>query len=92
VANGDQINFKPHFQQQTLPCEGEAGDLLVMTPLKEGEQDASPQGVGSLWFCTKGGNSQRPAIWARVQFDGIGTCRAPVANPPQNHPTIPRQG
>jgi len=89
VANGDQINLKPHFQQQTPPCEGEAGDLLVITPLKEGEQDASPQGLASLWFCIKTGNTkERPATWARVQFDGIATCRALVAEPPQNHPTL----
>ena len=93
MANGDQINLKPHFEQETLPCEGEAGDLFVMTPLKEGQLDVSPQGVASLWFCIKAGNTnERPATWARVQFDGIATCRAPVANPPQTHPTIPRQG
>jgi len=93
VASGDQINLKPHFQQLTVPCEGEAGDLLVITPLKEGEQDTSPQGLASLWFCIKTGDTpERPATWARVQFDGIATCRAPVANPPQNRPTVAREG
>lgn len=29
MASGDQINLRPHFQQRTLPCEAEAGDLLT---------------------------------------------------------------
>jgi hypothetical protein len=93
VANGDQINFKPHFQETTLPCEGEVGDLLVITSLKEGESDPSAQGRASLWFCTKSGTTaERPAIWARVQFDGIATCRARIPTPPQNHPTLQPDG
>jgi hypothetical protein len=91
VAAGDQINFKPSFEQQTVPCEGDVGDLFVMTRLKEGEPDNEPQGVASLWFCIKEGRSaERPAIWARVQFDGIATCAAPVPQPPQNRPTLTR--
>jgi hypothetical protein len=86
----DQINFKPHFEQTSLPCEGEAGDLLVLSRLKEGELDPSAQGLASLWFCTKSGSEERPAIWARVQFDGIATCEAPVPDPPQTHPRLKR--
>jgi hypothetical protein len=93
VANGDQINLKPQFQLTTVPCEGEAGDLLVLSPLKEGEPDPSAQGLASLWFCTKSGTTaERPAIWARVQFDGIATCRARVPTPPQNLPTLKPDG
>jgi hypothetical protein len=90
VASGDQFNFKPAFEQMTVPCEGEVGDLLVLTPLKEGEPDGSPQGVASLWFCIKASQGERPATWARVQFDGIATCEAPVPQPPQTRPTLTR--
>jgi hypothetical protein len=66
------------------------GDLLVLSNLKEGESDPSAQGLASLWFCTKSGNQERPAIWARVQFDGIATCDAPVPDPLQTHPRLKR--
>jgi hypothetical protein len=94
VANGDQINIKPHFEAKTVPCEGEAGDLLVITPLREGQLDGSPQGLASLWFCTKSSNmpEQRPAVWKRVQFDFFATCEIPVLpKPPQDHPPL-REG
>ena len=89
---GEQINIRPVFEQLTVPCDGEAGDLLVLTRLKAGERDSSPQGLASLWFCTKASEGERPAIWARVQFDGIATCQAPIPTPPQNRPTLPREG
>ena len=93
MADGDQINLKPQFEQTSLPCKGEVGDLLVLTRLKEGDPDPSAQGLASLWFCTKSGTTaERPAIWARVQFDGIATCRKPVPTPPQNHPTLMPDG
>jgi hypothetical protein len=84
----EQINFEPHFQQETLPCEGEVGDFVVLSPLTATDRDASPQGLASLWFCIRRGNTEQPATWARVQFDGIATCRAAVPRPPQNHPTL----
>lgn len=89
----DQINIKPRFKSQTVPCEGEAGDLLVITPLKEGELDVSPQGLASLWFCIRSQHigEARPAVWARVQFDGVATCETTVLpDPPQNRPTLRR--
>lgn len=92
MASGDQINIKPHFRQTNVPCDAEAGDLFVLTPLKEGERDPSAQGLASLWFCIKTGSGERPATWARVQFDGISTCRTLVPNPPQNHPTLKPDG
>jgi hypothetical protein len=93
VATGDQINVKPHFELTTLPCDGEAGDLFVITPLKEGDADPSPQGLASLWFCIKGGSAEgRPATWARVQFDGIATCKAAIPKPPQSHPPLRPDG
>ena len=86
----EQINIRPLFEQHTVPCEGEAGDLLVLTPLKEGEADNSPQGLATLWFCIKSGRGERPATWARVAFDGVATCQAPVPDPPQARPTLRR--
>jgi hypothetical protein len=95
MAKGDQINLRPHFRKEgpTLPCEGEVGDLFVFTPLEEGERDPTPQGLASLWFCTKGSeeNGKRNAVWARVSFDGTTTCAAPPPNPP-NYPDLPKQG
>ena len=90
MASGDQINFKPSFEQLTVPCDGEVGDLHILTPLKEGDSDSSPQGLASVWFCIKAGKGERPAIWARVQFDGVATCAAPVPLPPQGRPTLRR--
>jgi len=90
VAIGDEVNFKPSFEQLTVPCDGNVGDLLVLSPLKEGEPDNSPQGLASLWFCIKAGRGERAAIWARIQFDGVATCAAPVPQPPQNRPTLTR--
>lgn len=90
MAVGDQINVKPNFEQQAVPCDGEVGDLLVLSPLKEGEPDNSVQGLVSMWLCIKAGQDRRPAVWARVQFDGIATCEAPIPDPPQNRPTLQR--
>lgn len=91
MAKGDQVNLKPHFKEDTdkLPCEGEAGDLYVFSPLGEKDRDNSKQGVASLWFCTKSsGPDGQNAIWARVQFDGIATCKVRPPIPPQNHPDL----
>jgi hypothetical protein len=94
VATGGQINLRPNFKSVQVPCEGTLGDLLVLTPLEEGDVDASPQGLASLWFCTKSSNvnESRPAIWKRVQFDGFSNCQMPdLPKPPQNQPPI-REG
>ncbi|MEI7995548.1 MAG: hypothetical protein WCH01_11670 [Methylococcaceae bacterium] len=91
MTKGDQINIKPHFKKEgsTLPCEGEAGDLFVFTPLDEGDPDPSPEGLASLWFCTKGAEKDsRNAIWKRVQFDDKRTCEVPPLKPPQNTPEL----
>jgi len=91
MAIGDQINLRPHFKKEgnTLPCEGQVGDLFVFTPLDEGERDPTPQGLASLWFCTKAAEGDgRNAIWARVQFDGITTCAVRPPTPPQAHPQL----
>jgi hypothetical protein len=84
VAKGDQINIKPQFKSKTVPCEGEAGDLLVLSPLAEGDVDPTPQGLTTLWFCIKSANpvEQRKAVWARVKFDGFATCDTPVLPDP----------
>jgi hypothetical protein len=94
MAIGDQINFRPHFKKEgaTLPCAGEAGDLYVFTPLDEGERDPTPQGLASLWFCTKSAESDgRNAVWARVQFDGVASCAVRPPQPPQGRPDL-REG
>lgn len=91
MASGDQINFKPWFKQHTVPCEGEVGDILVLTPLGEGARDPEPQGSASVWFCIKAGADKgHPAVWARVQFDGVAICKSPVQKPPQARPTLNR--
>ena len=90
----EQLNVKPIFEAQKLPCDGEAGDLLVLTPLKDGEPDPSPppQGKATLWFCIRSGKGELPATWALVSFDGIATCDVPLPPPPQNRPPVRREG
>lgn len=88
----EQVNLEPHFQQRTLPCEAEAGDLLVLSPVAAGKPDDSQFGKASLWFCIKASIGERPAIWARIKFENVGSCEAPVADPPQNYPISPREG
>jgi hypothetical protein len=88
----EQINIKPLFEQTKVPCDGEAGDLLVLTPLKEGEPDTSPQGQATLWFCIKSGKGERPATWVPVVLDGIATCQVVLPPPPQNRPPVRREG
>jgi hypothetical protein len=86
----EQVNIKPLFESHTVPCDGQAGDLLVITPLKEGELDPNPQGVAQLWFCIKSRGGERNAVWARVSFDGVANCEITVGTPPQNRPTLKR--
>lgn len=92
MAKGDQINLRPHFKEEgpRLPCDGAAGDLFVFTPLGEKDLvDPSPQGLASLWFCTKGAEGDgRNAIWKRVQFDDKRTCDVDPLKPPQNTPEL----
>ena len=90
MAAGDQNNFKPWFQQQSVPCEGEVGDVLVLSPLAESERDSEVQGSASVWFCIKAGAGERPAVWARIQFDGVATCATSLPLPPQSRPTLKR--
>ena len=90
MAYRDQVNIEPAFKQSTVPCAGEAGDLLVLTRLDKGEPDPSKQGLASLWFCTESADGERPAVWARVQFDGVASCDAPIPDPPQGRPRLVR--
>jgi hypothetical protein len=84
----DQINFRPWFEQGTVPCEGEVGDIIVITPSKEGK-DRTAQGDASVWFCVKAQAGERPAVWAHVLFDGIASCAdGPVKEPSQTLPTL----
>ena len=88
MAIGDQTNFKPWFEQETVPCEGEVGDILVRTKLKEGDADFEDLGSADVWFCTKAQSDERPAVWQRVHFDGWATCEAPLPTPPQTNPRL----
>ena len=91
MASGDQINFRPWFEQDKVPCEGELGDILVVTPLKDRQSDPEKLGSASLWFCMKSGKAERPAIWAHVQFDGFATCQTgPLPTPSQTLPPLTR--
>ena len=94
MASAVQINIKPQFKLSKVPCDGTAGDLLVMTSLGEGMRDGSPQGLASLWFCTKSANlkEQQPAVWKMVELAGYATCQMPnLPDPPQNDPPV-REG
>ena len=94
MASVGQINLKPVFKSVKVPCEGQRVTPESSTPLGEGEIDGSPQGLASLWFCTRSANlgESRPAIWKRVQFDGFSNCQMPdLPKPPQNSPPI-REG
>jgi len=89
VAYRDQINIRPAFKQSQVPCEGEVGDLFVMTPLAEHDPDPSPPHLGkaSLWFCTEAAvENKQPAIWQRVKLDEYARCGMPIPDPPENLP------
>lgn len=89
MASGDQNNFKPWFEQDTVPCEGEVGDILVLTRLKEGQSDPEPLGSPHVFFCIKAGSEKRPAVWAHVQFDSFATCKTgPLPTPSQTLPPL----
>lgn len=90
VAVRDQFNFRPLYERTQVPCEGQVGDVLVLSPLREGERDPQPQGSASVWFCIKSDDDEGSAVWARVQFDGIATCKKPVPLPPQTRPELVR--
>jgi hypothetical protein len=70
MASGHQNDFRPEFEQTTVPCEGEVGDLLVLTPLNEREAEPEKPGSASLWFCIKAQRGERPAVWTRVPHCG----------------------
>jgi hypothetical protein len=85
-----QVNLTPLFNPPNLPCEGEAGDLLVVSPLKQGDVAKSHDDVASLWFCIRSQTKEHgPAVWARVAFNGFATCNiGRVPRPQQNLPPL----
>lgn len=87
-----RLNIEPNFKQNTLPCDGKVGDLLILTELPENKFDKEVDGAASLWICIKA--SWPPegltAVWARAAFDGVASCERPVPPPPQNHPKLTR--
>ena len=92
-----QLHLTPrwHSNLNRLPCSGQAGDLLMCSPLAgEGDRDPNPEGKASLWVCIRSsegdvgvGGDGVPAVWARVQFDIVHTCRegAPPLPPDHSH-------
>jgi len=85
VALGDQINIRPEFETMEVPCSGQVGDLIVLTPLEDGAFDPETDGSAMVYVCVKSDLDESPAVWLRVQFDGFATCEAPVAPAPQGH-------
>lgn len=90
MALRDRHNFRAHYTQDTLPCDGVVGDIVVLTPLSDDDHDPEPQGSVSIWFCIKADEDGRPALWARLEFDGVATCEQAVPRPPQTHPQLIR--
>ena len=83
----DQINIEPAFTQSQVPCEGEVGDLFVMTRFEKVKDD-TPTGQATLWFCTKAKVGETNAVWAEVSFVGVARCGSPVPDPNVNRPEI----
>ena len=93
VDNAEQFHIEPVFGAEQVPCQGQCGDLLVLTPVQKGQQDPEKLGSGSLWFCTRSFDDaeRQPAVWRRVQFDGYATCQMPpLPTPPQDLPPLNR--
>ena len=92
MASYVRLNARPNFRQTQLPCDGHVGDIVILTPLGEEEFDRSPDGVASVWICIKGSWAPEGvnALWARVAFDGVAGCEAPIPEPPQDRPKLRR--
>ncbi len=90
MAKREQQNFRPQFLRDRVPCEGDVGDILVMTKLDERDRDPEKQGSASVWFCVVSQTEEHDAIWRRVQFDGVASCDRQVPLPPQNLPELER--
>ena len=85
-----RLNILPNFQQDRLPCEGDVGDVVILTRLAKGEFDKSTDGQASVWICIKGSwaPERTNAIWALLPLDLLGTCDASVPLPPQGRPRL----
>jgi hypothetical protein len=70
--SGAQVNLKPQFETATPPFEGQAGDLLVITTMKE---DKPTDGSADLWFCIRENANNEGAIWGKVQFSSTFQAR-----------------
>ncbi|MCA9859467.1 MAG: hypothetical protein KC438_07080 [Thermomicrobiales bacterium] len=86
MAPPNPINIKPLFGTSHVPCEGRVGDVIVMSPLQEDEPDFTDRGVASIWVCTRASYEPEglPAVWIRLQAEGMGTCEYPASDPPQD--------
>ena len=87
------LNIRPNYRHTNLPCDGKVGDLVVLSPLAEGEYDSLPASHVSVWICIKGSETsegRQKALWGRIAFNGLGQCEYPVADPPQDIPSATR--
>jgi hypothetical protein len=90
LAIENEVNFRPTYETKRVPCEGEVGDMLVLTELQEGQADPTKDGSASVWFCIKASRGEKPAVWACVKFLGVATCEFDLKSPPQDHPSLRR--
>jgi len=90
VAIENEVNFRPTYETKRVPCEGEVGDMIVLTELKEGQDDPANDGSASVWFCIKASRGERRAVWACVKFLGVATCDFDFKPPPQDHELLKR--
>lgn len=88
MAGDEQTNFRPLYKTAALPCEGQVGDMIVISRLDEGEFDPSDTGLGQVWFCTRASNPDQRALWCRVAFEGKASCEIPYLKEPPPIPTL----
>src|ERR1035437_2607753 len=63
---GAQINLKPLFERATPPKDGQTGDLVVITKMKEDHPTSGE--LAELWVCVRGPFHNESAIWGKIQF------------------------
>lgn len=90
MTQPNPLNIKPLFRADKLPCDGQVGDVLIISPLEEGEPDFEPRGVATIWVCTRASYDAEglPAVWIRLQAEGYASCDYPVPPPPQDIPHL----
>ncbi|MCA3561805.1 MAG: hypothetical protein IOC82_12330 [Aestuariivirga sp.] len=85
----EQLNIRPLFRATEVPCDGQVGDVLIVTPLSEKDIDPDKPGNVQVFICTRASNAETgPAIWSRLRFDGYTTCKSPLPNPVKDIPVL----